>query len=92
MTIPIYKPTTPTALSDYGHILTLGLNVLWLGGTNFLSMGWILDSRVRTANLLQDATSDEPKPGIFAIVRGIRARSGNDCCLTQDQNCYSFVR
>jgi hypothetical protein len=27
--------------------------------------------------LLQDATSAEPKPGVFAIVRGIRARSGN---------------
>jgi hypothetical protein len=40
-------------------------------------MGWILNSRVRTANLLQDATSAEPKPGVFAIVRGIRARSGN---------------
>jgi hypothetical protein len=41
------------------------------------AMGKILDSRVRTANLLQDATSAEPKPGVFVIVRGIRARSGN---------------
>ena len=28
----------------------------------------ILDSKVRTANLPQDATSAEPKPGVFAIV------------------------
>ena len=27
--------------------------------------------------MLQDATSAEPKPGVFAIVRGIRARSAN---------------
>ena len=27
--------------------------------------------------MLQDATSAEPKPGVFAIVREIRARSGN---------------
>ena len=40
-------------------------------------LGGILESRVRTANLPQDATSAEPKPGVFAIVRGIRARSGN---------------
>jgi hypothetical protein len=51
--------------------------VLELGRTLYL-WGGILDSRVRTANLLQDATSAEPKPGVFAIVRGIRARSGND--------------
>ena len=45
--------------------------------------GRILDSRVRTANLLQDATSAEPKPGVFAIVRWIGARSANDCLQTR---------
>jgi hypothetical protein len=37
---------------------------------------------VRTANLTQDATSPEPKPGVFAIIRWIGARSGNDCLQT----------
>ncbi len=55
--------------------------MLWLGKTLYLWEG-ILDSRVRTANLLQDATSAEPKPGVFAIVRGIRAGSGNVVCQT----------
>jgi hypothetical protein len=45
--------------------------------STFYLSGGILDSRVLTANLLQDATSAEPKPGVFAIVRGIRASSGN---------------
>jgi hypothetical protein len=58
------------------HKLTLGLKGLWLGKSLYL-LGLKIDSRVRTANLLQDATSAEPKPGVFAIVREIRARSGN---------------
>jgi len=45
--------------------------------SRFYATGAKIDSRVRTANLLQDATSAEPKPGVFAIVRGIRARSAN---------------
>ena len=63
------------------HILSLGLELLCLGRTLCL---WdsILESRVRTANLLQDATSAEPKHGVFAIVRGIGARSGNEICQT----------
>jgi hypothetical protein len=39
--------------------------VLGLGKTLYL-WGCILDSRVRTANQTQDATSAKPKPGVFA--------------------------
>jgi|GEM_PF-6782614 hypothetical protein len=34
-----------TARSTYGHILSLGLELLWLGGTEFISMGKIIESR-----------------------------------------------
>lgn len=50
---------------DKRHKLTLGLKVLGLGKTLYL-WGCILDSRVRTANQTQDATSAKPKPGVFA--------------------------
>jgi len=43
----------------------------------------ILDCVSRAANLIQEATSAEPKPGVFVIVRGIRARSGNNSLETR---------
>jgi len=46
-------------------------------------MGEILESRIRTANLLQDTTSPKPEPGVFAIVRKRGAGSGNDCLQTR---------
>jgi hypothetical protein len=54
------------------HILTLGLKLLWLGRTEFIAigikaaptiylLGVILDSRVPTANLTQDAVFHNPR-------------------------------
>src|SRR4028118_151790 len=61
-------------------------------GITISARGVIIDSRVRTANLLQDATSAEPKPGVFAIVHGIRARSGNGTLETRQSLASSDFR
>jgi hypothetical protein len=63
------------------HILSLGLELLWLGKSLYL-WAWILDSKARTANLTQDATSTEPKPGVFAVVCWIRAWSASNTLQT----------
>jgi hypothetical protein len=42
------------ARSAYEHILTLGLELLWLGKTLYL-LGFIVECLSRTANLIRDS-------------------------------------